>query len=256
MICRLVLAGSMALFLGLSCGSNPKGTELEIPDVTIVLRPTEAQLLKNDERVIEASESRISSRGEPRDSFEEAQFINKQTGWASTYRFIYTTSNGGKAWEKLPFKAPENSRISSFFFVDESRGWLAVWKLVFAERYGLGNSSTIFVTNDGGRTWREHTNFPDEVTIKQISFRDTNDGLVIGSRTLDRPRNIGPPYNEFFVLRTNNGGETWTDISTPIKDTLVREKARPGDSGWNVRWLSPTEILLLTRNGRVLRANG
>jgi photosystem II stability/assembly factor-like uncharacterized protein len=254
MILRPLLTISIALLLLLSCESGARLTPIEDHNVTVVLKPTASSLVEAPDRVAEAAETQIASRKDPAHEFQHAQFVNKQKGWASTNNSIYTISDGGQTWERLPFKPPENSRISSFSFVDESHGWLAVAKQVHNERYGLGNSSTIFASSDGGRTWTEQANFLDEVTIKEISFLDANRGLAVGARTVDQPRHQDPAYEEMLILSTENGGDTWTDISESVKTALLRQKAGPGDSGWSVRWISATEIFLLTRSGRVLQS--
>ena len=253
MILRSVLTISIASLLLLSCESGARLTPIENHDVTVVLKPTASSLVEAADRIAEAAETQIASRKDAAHEFQRAQFVNKTKGWASTRHSIYTTTDEGKTWERLPFKTEANSRISSFFFVDESRGWLSVWKLVPSERYGMGNSSTIFVTTDGGKSWKEQANFPDEVEIKQISFRDGNRGLAIGARTIDQPRDVGPPYSEILVLSTDNSGDTWSEISERLKAALQRAKAGP-DSGWDVRWRSPTEIFLLTGSGTLLQS--
>ncbi len=253
MILRSLLTASIALLLFLGCESGTQLTPIENHNVTVVLKPTPSSLVEAADRVVEATETQIASRKDAAHEFQRAQFLNKKKGWASTRHSIYSTSDEGKTWEPLPFKTAENSQISSFFFVDESRGWLSVWKLVPSERHGMGNSSTIFLTTDSGRTWKEQANFPDEVAIRQISFVDGKRGLAIGARTIDQPRDVGPPYSEMLVLSTDNSGDTWSEISERVKAALQRAKAGP-DSGWDVRWRSPTELLLLTRSGVLLQS--
>ena len=253
MILRSVLTISIALLLLLSCESGARLTPIENHEMTVVLKPTASSLVEAVDRIAEAAETQIASRKDAAHEFQCAQFVNKTRGWVSTRHSIYTTTDEGKTWAQLPFKTPENSQISSFFFVDESRGWLSVWKLVPSERYGMGNSSAIFVTTDSGKSWKEQANFPNEVEIKQLSFLDGNRGLAIGSRTIDQPRDVGSPYEETLVLSTKNGGDSWSDISEPVKAALQPAKAGP-TPGWDVRWRSPTELLLLTRSGVLLQS--
>lgn len=252
MISRLIISVVFASLLIAGCESRANRTQRESGDVTFVLRPVEASLTESSERVADATEIRITHTLPAVDSFSGAQFVNRQKGWASTNKSLYTTSDEGKTWERLPFKAPDRAHISSFFFIDEFRGWMAVPKSIYTERYGLGNSSIIYNTKDGGRTWTVQLNFPDEVRIRQISFFDANRGIAIGSRMVDQPRHIGPAYSDILFLRTNNGGETWSEISEAVKSELARVKAQHGGAGQDVRWLSATEVFLLIRGGRVL----
>ncbi|HEU4507092.1 MAG TPA: hypothetical protein VFR78_02550 [Pyrinomonadaceae bacterium] len=185
------------------------------------------------------------------DPFLRAQFVNEQTGWAGTSKSLYKTSDTGTTWERLAFEVPDQSWISSFFFIDESKGWLSVTKQIPTERYGLGNSSQILVTNNGGKTWNLQTNLMSEARVKVIRFSNENYGLAIGARIIDQPVNHGAPYDEMLILSTDNGGATWIDISEPAKTAL---KSR-SDSGWAIHSQSVNEVFLLTANGRVLHTS-
>ncbi len=239
-----------------SCDLQPSRTEAEtnLPDTKVVLRPTEAILRSEETRIASAKEIQIVSKIDTSDTFHWAQFVNKQQGWASTYKSLFATSDGGTTWTRLPFQTPEDSEISSLFFVNESQGWLSLIRRVYTERYGLGNSSQILSTRDGGRTWKEQGNFPNEIIINEISFSGTNRGLAVGARMIDQPIQQGPPYQEILVLSTTNGGNDWTNISELIKSAIRNESGAFSDAGWNVLWSSETEIHLLTRNGRVVQS--
>ena len=91
-------------------------------DVTVVLKPIPALIYEIEGRVINATESRIVPRNGVADPFVRAQFVNERTGWAGTAKSLYKTSDIGTTWERLSFKPPEQSRISSFFFINESKG--------------------------------------------------------------------------------------------------------------------------------------
>ena len=221
-------------------------------DVTVALKPIAALVHQGEDRVIHATESRIVPRDSLADPFLRAQFVNEQTGWAGTAKSLYKTSDTGSTWEHLPLKLPEQSRISSFFFIDESKGWLSVTKQIPTERYGLGNSSQIFVTNDGGRIWKEQANLTSEARVKEISFSSENYGLAIGARVVDQPVNQGPPYEEMLVLSTDNGGATWIDLSDGARNAIRSEGGPTSDSGRGIHWQSVNEGFLLTGNGRVL----
>ena len=239
----------VALLSCLSCELRADRAELASrpEEVSVVLKPTEAIFRETADTVVVEKETRIGPTAES-DPWHKAQFVNEQKGWAGTYRSIYRTSDGGSKWERLPFQTRERSRISSFFFIDESRGWLAITSQVHNERYGLGNSSKVFSTKDGGDTWNEQADFPDEVRISEVSFLNANQGFAIGSRLIDQPANVGPPYEEVLVLSTADGGNVWTDLSAALKDEL-----RTSDSGLSLHSLSATELLLLTANGRIVQ---
>ena len=223
----------------------------ERADISVVLRPIKASLNERNAE-ISVKETRIVPKSDLAGSFELAQFVNEQYGWVSTQKILYKTSSAGITWEPLPIQVPEYSYVSSFFFTDELHGWLVLGKQVFTERYGLGNSSQILTTIDGGKTWSEQAIFPDEVRIREIRFFNASDGFAVGGRMVDQPVNQGPPYEEIFVLKTDNGGKAWSNISDVIKTTMRAEDGSIGDSGRSIHWQSQTQTFLLTRDGRII----
>lgn len=221
------------------------------PDVSVVLKPIEASLTEPTV-AISAEETRIVPKGDLANSFESAQFVSTQCGWASTLKSLYRTTNAGTSWEQLPIQLPEDSHVASFFFTDESHGWMVLGKQIFTERYGLGNASKILITTDGGKTWSEQANFPDEVKIYEIKFINAAQGFAVGGRMVDQPVNQGSPYEEIFVLTTDNAGKTWNNNSDAVKTAIRAEGGAVGDSGRSIHSKSQAQTFLLTREGRII----
>lgn len=245
------------LCLGLSCGLEPNRAPVEStpPNKTAILRPIEAELHETGNSVVNARETRIISKGDNEGSIRRALFVTAQSGWANSRAFLFKTSDGGATWSRLTFTVDEESQISSLAFTDESRGWLSVTKQRYTERYGLGNSSQIWATNDGGNTWHKQADLPDEVIVRQLSFLNPNDGFAIGARVIDRPREQGPPYDEILILSTTDGGQVWKDISEGVKEEIRRQTGSTAEYGWSIHWRSPTEVFLLTGSHRILRTS-
>lgn len=220
-----------------------------------LLKPIEAPVHEASGRVVQVMETRIPTQAGVDDQIRQALFVDELHGWASTSESLFSTTDAGESWRRLSFKAPTDSRIASFFFVDETRGWLVVTKQIHTERYGLGNSSQLLATTDGGNTWKEQASLADEVTINEIRFFNANEGLAVGARTIDQPREQGPPYEQIAAWKTTNGGEVWTEISDFLRTTLKNETNSDNDSGRSIRWLSSAEILLLTKYGRILNTS-
>ncbi len=245
------------LCLGFSCGLEPNRAPVETnqADKTAVLRPIEAQLHESANSVINLRETRILSKADSEVSIRKALFVTPQTGWANSGGSLYKTSDGGATWFRLMFTVDKESLISSLTFVDESRGWLSVTKQRwFSERYGLGNSSQIWATSDGGNTWHKQADFPDEVIVRQLSFLNGNEGFAIGARVIDQPREHGPAFDEILLLSTLDGGLNWTDTSEGLKREIRKQKGTAGEYGWSIHWRSPAEVFLLTRAGRILKS--
>lgn len=230
-----------------SRGQNEKPANSRPQEITI-LRPVPAVLNEETHSAIEASETKVKGKaGEPFE-FKRAHFVSASYGWALTDHALYRTTDGGKSWERLPQEPEADARFTSFFFVDESHGWLTAIKRIFTERYGLGNSSVIMVTGDGGRSWKLQASFPNEVEITEIRFFNADEGLAVGAQVIDSR----PPYDELLVLRTSNGGKEWNNISEAAKAVIKNEYGIPNDAGRHVEWASSSSAFLLTRYGKVI----
>jgi photosystem II stability/assembly factor-like uncharacterized protein len=220
---------------------------------TTVLRPIRTPLKEGAaHQVLNASETAIKGKRGESFEFKRAQFISPSTGWAMTTTSLYQTTNGGKSWKRLPHDpGPGETRFNGFFFLNESMGWLIEWKLEYREHYGLGNSSVLLVTKDGGTTWETQATFPNEVRLEEIKFLNRDKGLIVGSKAIDHK----PVYEEIFALSTSNGGKAWTEISEQVKNAVKNEAGIANDIGDQIYWQSPSSIFVLTRYGRVIASS-
>jgi photosystem II stability/assembly factor-like uncharacterized protein len=209
-----------------------------------VLRPIVGALKEKREGLIDAVESRIDISQE----FSHAQFVSAKNGWAVTPRVLYKTSDGGKTWNRIALNLPPDTHVSSFFFTDEARGWLAVASQVYVKRYALGNSSRIMVTNDGGYSWIQQASFPDEVKVDHLKFLNSNEGLATGAKVID----LQPAYDEIFVASTQDGGRHWNNISEKVKTVIKDQSGIASGFGHDINWSSPDRILLLSKFGRII----
>lgn len=226
---------------------NYATTNSQPQDVVTVLGPMAAILNDDTLPPVEASETQIKGKTGPPFQFRRAQFINDTYGWAMTPYSLYRTIDGGKTWERLPQEPEKDARFMAFFFVNESNGWLAILKQDFADHYGVGNSSVIMSTSDGGRTWNLQASFKDEIEIRDVRFLNENEGLAIGSRGLDNR----PDRGELFVVGTSNGGKEWINFSGPANATFKNPWGVVNDRAVYAQ-LTSSAILMLTEGGRVM----
>jgi|KBSSwiStaDraftv2_1062776.scaffolds.fasta_scaffold98873_2 photosystem II stability/assembly factor-like uncharacterized protein len=251
MRCNTLLLTCVVVGYSLSCvshGDNQLATNSRAQKQITVLRPVPAVLNEETHPEVQGTETKIKgTAGEPYE-FTHAQFISENHGWAMSSASLYRTINAGKTWELLPKEPEKDARFTSFFFVDESHGWLTAVKQVSAKRYGLGNSSVIMVTDDGGQSWKEQASFPNEVVLSEIRFLNTSEGIAVGAQVIDDK----PAYYELLVVKTSNAGNEWNNISEPAKAAIKNEYGIANDSGRNIQW-RPSSMLLLTRYGKVIR---
>ena len=246
-----VLIVAVITVSSLSCmtrGNNQTSTDSHPGEPITVLRPVPAVLNEETHPPVEATETQI--KGKPGEQFEFrcAQFIDENHGWAMSRGTLHRTIDGGKTWDRLPQELEDDTFFSAFFFIDESHGWLTAVKQVSTERYGLGSSSVIMVTDDGGKSWKLQASFPNEVEILAIRFFNFNEGLAVGAQVIDGKT----VYDELLVLRTSNGGKEWNNTSEAAKTAIKDQYGMASDSGRHIEWTSSSSVVLMTRHGRVI----
>ncbi|MFZ5518084.1 MAG: YCF48-related protein [Candidatus Zhuqueibacterota bacterium] len=111
-------------------------------------------------------------------------FIDARTGWAvgggSVSRIIFKTNDSGNVWSQQTVS--DGSALMDVFFIDANTGWT------------VGMNGAIFKTTDGGNTWLQQNSGSTD-WLECVYFIDANNGFVGGSNG---------------ILKTSNGGTTWT----------------------------------------------
>lgn len=129
------------------------------------------------------------------------------TGYSSMY--IKAASASGDKWIETYPGGPENSiDIGDAIAVQ----YLNNKKIVVLDGKDLNSISTprphqILISYDGGYTWKKVSlNIPFEWEPRDMSFGDENNGWIVGHCTTN---------DRGFVLKTTNGGESWSVIHNP-----------------------------------------
>jgi photosystem II stability/assembly factor-like uncharacterized protein len=150
---------------------------------------------------------------------------------------LYQTKDGGETWNPV-LNLPKGSPAGIC-------GFHAVSELV---AYGSGTNDPglpgpgIIKTTDGGANW---TLIPMEKhadNLIDIYFFDENNGFVVGGKNVatcptNNPAYPAPRFSRYgqlvpVVLRTSDGGKTWTN-------TAAKTKGLPcGEWGWKIQFLN------------------
>lgn len=125
-------------------------------------------------------------------------FVDAQHGWAVGLDRILATDDGGACWRDLPMPAPALERVQ--FHSPEDGIALAQEP----ESAFLGGdpppATTLFRTSDGGQRWEPITT---PAPVQSACFTDDLQGWALTER------------DSSAVLRTLDGGETWTEPLDP-----------------------------------------
>lgn len=141
-------------------------------------------------------------------------FVNSQKGWAvGEFGTILHTRDGGAHWQAQQ-SGETDLLLEGVRFLDEKRGFV------------VGEFGTILTTSDGGNRWTSIFQKEEEIldieaigkmrpTLYNLDFQDDKIGVAVG---------VGG-----YILRTQDGGKTWKNVSSPTANHLYRVKSINGD---------------------------
>jgi photosystem II stability/assembly factor-like uncharacterized protein len=148
-------------------------------------------------------------------------FTSADRGWvAGDDGYLAFTNNGGATWDRYPLNTTED--INEIYFRNEKNGYLVAGR-------------KMFLTNDGGLTWREtviykpgdfRSGTPEFLSIR---FADKKYGYVIGSLLNKQGEVI-----DSLLMRTDDEGVTWTRQPAPTKTELFHLDFSGTSHGWIV----------------------
>lgn len=126
------------------------------------------------------------------------------TGWViSSYGGgIYLTFDKGRTWlaPVMQTNALPLASVSDFHFVDVQHGW--------ALGYGWSSSAALYVSSDGGSSWRAVADSAALAGYAALRFADATHGVAVG------PAGI--------AMVSDDGGATWSPRPTGIDRNLSR----------------------------------
>ncbi len=148
-------------------------------------------------------------------------FTSSDNGFvAGDKGYLAYTKDGGRNWTQQDLQTDEN--INEIYFRNDSNGYLVAGK-------------KMFITRDGGRSWQETKIYktsdfkgltPEFLSIR---FPDKKLGFVVGSLL-----NKADEVVDSLIMRTNDGGETWSRVAVAAKAELYHLDFVNGSNGWIV----------------------
>ena len=108
--------------------------------------------------------------------------------------------------------------LHSVYFLNQNVGWVA------------GSNGTLLFTNDSGQTWHKMRR-PTEDSLRDVYFSDEHNGWLVCDREVYKLKTENEP--QAYLLRTNDGGATWSRVDLSDSNTRVlRAVFRPDGRGW------------------------
>ena len=196
----------------------------------------------------------LFAEGNPADSSNSLFFIDNQVGWLKGIFSIWMTENGGASWsmvfptEQFSYSTLDGQPMS-ISAANSDAAWVGFssgavlrttnrgknWeqtkkpgKYDLEAIHGFSadecivsgrNGGGLFHTTDGGKSWKQVMNndIRSYVGIDSLSFVDKKVGWAAG---LTFVTDINNPERDIdLLLKTTDGGKTWKQVDTSIKET-------------------------------------
>ncbi len=129
-------------------------------------------------------------------------FLNDQQGWVVGWNEVYYTYDGGQTWYSQNLPNPLGLGANEAFFINQDTGWI------------VGDYQTIYVTYNGGEEWlvQNHYVLANHKCFQDVYFYDALHGMAVGG---------GLTSSLSIVMKTDDGGVNWEEISIPGNSDLV-----------------------------------
>ncbi|WP_343532005.1 YCF48-related protein [Pedobacter sp.] len=154
--------------------------------------------------------------------------VNKNVIWVSGSRgTIGKSIDGGKTWQWIQPKGYEKLDFRDIQAFDHQKAIVV----------NAGSPAYILSTVDGGKTWREnYKNIDSAAFFNGMDFWDGQNGMVFGD----------PMNHKMQLLRTDDGGLTWKNISEQLKKPMQVGEAGFAASGTSIKTAGNGKVWIAT----------
>jgi photosystem II stability/assembly factor-like uncharacterized protein len=145
-------------------------------------------------------------------------FVNARAGFYGTGKgLLYRTTDGGQSWQQV-WSSP-GTFIRSLGFIDSRHGFLGNLGTGIT---GITDSTPLYETADGGLTWTParigEASIPGVCSIDILKSRAIHEGGVSERYYIHAAGRANGPAK---LLRSENGGQTWTLIDLSEKAGMI-----------------------------------
>jgi photosystem II stability/assembly factor-like uncharacterized protein len=175
------------------------------------------------------------------DPLRAIRMLDANNGWAiTTKNAILKTSDGGHHWQDVTSKTVVPGKNAVGEFLTAQAAWIA-WQA------GPNQPIKIQHTSDGGVSWQTATinNITGGLAEDTLRFINPQQGWLLTSEA------EGMLHYTVNIYRTTDGGQSWTNVSNPLRWTAPSGLSFSGTQiGWSgLYWPGPTLQVQKTANG-------
>jgi len=154
--------------------------------------------------------------------------VNKKVIWVSGSRgTIGRSVDGGKTWQWIQPKGYEKLDFRDIQAFDQHKAIIV----------NAGSPAYVLSTVDGGKTWRENYKNTDSAAfLNGMDFWDSQNGIIFGD----------PINHQMQLLRTDDGGLTWKNISAQLKQPMQVGEAGFAASGTSIKTMGNGKVWIAT----------
>lgn len=154
--------------------------------------------------------------------------VNDSVAWVSgSNGAIGKTKDGGSSWEWFKVKGYEKLDFRDIEAFDDKRAVVV----------NAGSPAYILKTDDGGKTWKEtYKNLDSAIFLDGMDFWNPSTGIIFGD----------PIKNKMQLLKTTNGGASWTDISAKLPFNMADGEAGFAASGTSIKTMGDGKVWIAT----------
>lgn len=167
-------------------------------------------------------------------SFRGLSVVDDDVVWVSGNKGrVGRSTDGGKSWSWMRVKGAEDRDFRDIEAFDKNTAVII----------SVSEPALIFKTADGGQSWKEvYRNPAKGMFLDALEFWNDESGIVLGD----------PIDGHFFIARSFDGGETWSELSRDLRPRADSGEACFAASGTNIRAISRSEAAFVT-GGRLSR---
>ena len=154
--------------------------------------------------------------------------VNTKVIWVSgSNGYVGKSVNGGKTWEWTQPKGYETLDFRDIHAFDQNKAIIV----------NAGSPPYILSTVDGGKTWKEnYKNTDSAIFLDGMDFWDSQQGIIFGD----------PINHKMQLLKTDDGGLTWQNISDNLDKELKVGEAGFAASGTTIKTLDKGKVWIAT----------